>query len=129
MRGRSNRNGFFVTGDLRAEDIEAAAHEAVSRLQHGESELAIHPFCGTNLAVTGTMAGMAAAIATRLNRRGGTYAGAILAALLAVMVSQPVGLWAQKYITTESNLGGLSIAGVGEKRFFGRKLHFVRTTQ
>jgi hypothetical protein len=129
MRGRSNRNGFYVTGDLQPEDIEAAARDAVSRLRAGESELAIHPFCGTNLAVTGTMAGVAAAVATRLNRRSGTYAGAVLAALLAVMVSQPVGLWAQKYITTESNVGGLSISRVEEKRFFGRKLHFVRTTQ
>lgn len=129
MRGRSNRNGFYVTGDLRSEDIEAASHEAVSRLQSGESELAIHPFCGTNLAVTGTMAGLAAALATRFNRRSGTYPGAILAALLAVIVSQPVGLWTQKYITTESNVGGLRVLGVEERQFFGRRLHFVRTSQ
>lgn len=128
LRGRSNRNGFFVMGDVAREQIESAAVEAVDRLRGGQSELAIHPFCGTNLAVTGTLAGLSGAVAARTARRAGSYPSAILAGLLAVLVSQPLGMMAQKYLTTDSQVRDLRIETVEEKRFFGKKLHFVRTS-
>jgi len=128
LRGRSNRNGFYVTGQVTAAEIRSAADDALSRLQSGQSELAIHPFCGTNLAVTGTLSGLAAALAARVNRRAGTYPSAVLAALIAVMAAQPLGIWAQRYLTTNANPGSLHIEGVEQRSFLGRRLHFVRTS-
>ena len=39
-------------GDLSPENIRRAVADAMLRLQAGESNLAIHPNCGTNLATT-----------------------------------------------------------------------------
>src|SRR5690348_7827430 len=58
MAGHSNPTGFFLIGDLSGEDVRSAAAEALSRLQNGESQLAIHPGCGTNYVVTGALTGL-----------------------------------------------------------------------
>jgi hypothetical protein len=128
LRGRSNRNGFYVTGNIGTAELAEAAGEALRRLRAGEADLAIHPFCGTNLAVAGTLSGLSAAAATKLSRRGGSYASAILAALGALAVAQPLGILVQRHVTTLPQMGNLRIEGIEEKRLFGHKLHFVRTT-
>jgi hypothetical protein len=139
LRGRSNRRGFYVFGDIDTNVLVTAAHEALNRLRSGEVELAIHPFCGTNLAVAGTLAGLSAVAATRLSRHGGSNddpwaatitggAAAILAALGALLVAQPLGPLVQRYLTTLSDMGTLRIESVEAKELFGRRLHFVRTS-
>jgi hypothetical protein len=129
LRGRSNRSGFYITGDVTAEKIAQAAGEALQRLQAGQSELAIHPFCGTNLAVSGLLAGVSAATAGRLGRRSGTYPSAVLGALLALLVAQPLGFWVQRHLTTQSDVRDLRVVGVEHKSFLGKSLHFVRTAE
>ncbi len=128
LRGRSNRHGFYVMGEVPRDEVSSAASDALQRLNAGQSELAVHPFCGTNLAVSGTLAGLASAIAARANRRDGAYPMAILAGLLAVLVAQPLGIWTQRHLTTQSDVRGLRIVDVETKRFLGKKLHFVHTT-
>src|SRR5258708_2127856 len=62
---RSFSDGFVVFANVDLGLLRRAADEALRRLQAGEAELAIHPNCGTNLAVgislvtIGTMLGMA----------------------------------------------------------------------
>ncbi|MDO9301831.1 MAG: DUF6391 domain-containing protein, partial [Anaerolineales bacterium] len=56
MAGHSNPTGFFLLGDFSTQDIWAAATEALERLREGESGLAIHAGCGTNLATTALLA-------------------------------------------------------------------------
>ncbi|HYT34988.1 MAG TPA: DUF6391 domain-containing protein, partial [Ktedonobacteraceae bacterium] len=61
----SSSNGFIIFGDVDLGLLRRALDEALRRLQAGEASLAIHPNCGTNLAVgvslvtIGTMLGMA----------------------------------------------------------------------
>src|SRR5579872_1401876 len=129
LRGRSNRNGFWVAGDVSASAIEDAATEALQRLRAGQSELAIHPFCGTNLAVGGLLAWTASLAAVKMARKGESLPASILAALIGLAVSQPLGIWVQRYLTTSADVGGLRIESVREKRLLGRRLHFVRTVQ
>jgi len=129
LRGRSNRNGFYVVGDVSASVITEAVGEALERLRAGESDLAIHPFCGTNLAVAGLLTGTASAFAARSARKSDGYPAAILAALVALAISQPLGYWAQRNLTTEGNVGHLRVLSVDEKRFLGKRLHFVSTSQ
>jgi Domain of unknown function (DUF6391) len=129
LRGRSNRKGFYITGDVSSETIGAAAGEALERLRSGQSELAIHPFCGTNLAVSGLLAGVSAATAARLGRRSGTYPSAVLGALLALLVAQPVGFWVQRHLTTQSDVRDLRVVDVERKFILGKSLHFVLTAQ
>ena len=57
MGGHSNPTGFFIFGELRTEDIRSALNEAYTRLRAGESGLAIHPGCGTNLVATAFLPG------------------------------------------------------------------------
>jgi len=52
MAGHSNPTGFFLFGELPTEEVRAALNEAYSRLRSGESGLAVHPGCGTNLVAT-----------------------------------------------------------------------------
>ncbi|RMF03269.1 MAG: hypothetical protein D6768_06315, partial [Chloroflexi bacterium] len=58
--GHSNWSGFTLYGDVDTSEVERAAHEALHRLQQGQSELAVHPRCGTVLATTGLLTGLAA---------------------------------------------------------------------
>src|SRR5437773_11993241 len=51
VSARSSSDGFIVFGDVDLGELRHASEEALSRLQAGEAELAIHPNCGTNLAV------------------------------------------------------------------------------
>ena len=51
LGGISDVGGFWIYGDVETEAIFTAAQEALKRLADGESELAVHPNCGTNIAV------------------------------------------------------------------------------
>src|SRR5579859_1301577 len=51
VSARSNLRGFTIFADLDPVLVRRAADEAMERLRAGEAELAIHPNCGTNLAV------------------------------------------------------------------------------
>ena len=63
MAGLSNPQGFLLIADLPTEIVTEAALEAEKRLKAGESQLAIHPHCGTNLAAPALAAGAAAWLA------------------------------------------------------------------
>src|SRR6266480_7564728 len=64
VSARSSSDGFIIFGDVDLGQLRRALDEALSRLQAGEAELAIHPNCGTNLVVgmsvvtIGTLLGM-----------------------------------------------------------------------
>src|ERR1700757_1604186 len=64
ISARSSSSGFIIFGDVDLGILRRALDEALARLQAGEAELAIHPNCGTNLAVgvslitIGTLLGM-----------------------------------------------------------------------
>ena len=53
MAGHSNPRGFWILGDVPTEEIKSAVESALARLRAGESHLALHPNCGTNIAVAG----------------------------------------------------------------------------
>src|SRR5215831_18635150 len=56
MAGHSNPTGFFIFGDVSTDDLRAGVQEAETRLRAGESGLAVHPGCGTNMATTAFLA-------------------------------------------------------------------------
>lgn len=116
MAGHSNPTGFFILGNLPTEDVQAAVTQALTRLRAGESELAIHAGCGTNLATSALLAGTFAWFVLR----GGKSAFgrilrlpfAILFAALGVLLSQPLGPLIQQKITTDAEMGNLQIVAV-----------------
>jgi hypothetical protein len=112
--GRSTPTGFVIYGPLDTQDVAAGASEALARLQQGESHLAVHPRCGTNLVVTSVLAGTAAFSAglgrsrSRLERLPLALAGATLAAIVA----QPLAHVVQETITTTPEVEDIHIDSI-----------------
>ena len=113
MGGHSNPTGFFIFGELRTDDIRAALNEAYSRLRGGESELAIHPGCGTNLVAAAFLPGTMAWLpfqSTRSTRlRLLLLPIALVLGVFGFLLSKPLGTWMQRNITTEADLGNMQV--------------------
>lgn len=116
MAGHSNPTGFFILGELRTEDIRAALNEAYTRLRSGESGLAIHPGCGTNLVAAaflpGTLAWLPFQSARSTRMRLLLLPLALLFGVFGFFLSRPLGTWLQRNITTEADLGNMHIVDV-----------------
>jgi len=116
MAGHSNPTGFFLLGDVAIEDIQSASKEAMERLNAGESGLAVHEGCGTNLVVAAVFPATFAWAPLRGAKstfwRVWLIPIAILFAAFGFFLSKPLGPWLQKHITTEADLGNLQIVDV-----------------
>jgi hypothetical protein len=114
VMGRSGLSGFFILGSVSADEVERAATEGLRRLQSGEHHLAVHPRCGTNLAVTSLLAGAAAFAATlgRPRSRLERLPLALTAATVASVLAQPLAHNIQEQVTTTPLVDGVYIAGV-----------------
>jgi hypothetical protein len=130
--GRSDWGGFSIYGQVETQQLEAAVREALARMQSGESQLAVHPRCGTLLATTGMLSGTAAFLAlgvggSRSRFRWAYLPEALLAATAAAIVAQPLGLLLQQYVTTSSDVGRLQIVRVYKQRGGSVPVHRVET--
>ncbi|MCC7355545.1 MAG: hypothetical protein IT330_17535 [Anaerolineae bacterium] len=113
--GRSDDKGFYIYGLVSTEMVRHAAEEALRRLQAGEAYLAIHPNCGTNIAAAGTLAGLAALLASAGRRRSFFWdrlPSAITAATLALFLAQPLGYLLQARVTTLAQVEGVRIGQI-----------------
>jgi hypothetical protein len=129
FRGRATVHGFYVYGQVEADHLHRHAELALEKLRGGEPGLAIHPRCGTNLAVAGLLTGLCSALASEIPPRRNRYPRAILASLGALFFAPSVGLYAQRHITTLTPLPSLRILGVEQGTTpFGNPVSFVRTT-
>jgi hypothetical protein len=129
ISARSNSNGFIIFGDVDLGALRRALEEALRRLQAGEAELAIHPNCGTNLAVgvslmtVGTMLGMTSShTRTRV-------ASAAASSVAGLMAARPIGEFVQKHITTLPDLEGVRVTDIFRRKVFGFTFIEVRTVQ
>lgn len=129
LAGRATPRGFYIYGDVSTPVLAEAAREGLKCLQKGEVDLAISPFCGTNIAVAGTLAGISAAIAVGKGKRQQRLPYAILAATAAIMLAIPLGRLAQQYLTTSVNVEGLHISKVTRRNNRGRVRHMVRVSR
>jgi predicted phage tail protein len=129
VSARSSSNGFVIFGDVDLGMLRRALDEALRRLQAGEAELAIHPNCGTNLAVgvsmvtIGTMLGM---VSSHTRTRVASAAASSVAGLLA---ARPLGEIVQKYITTLPDLVGVRVTDIFRRKLLGYTVVEVRTVQ
>jgi len=113
LAGHSNPTGFYLFGDMTTSDIRSAIDEAMTRLRAGESGLAIHPGCGTNLATSmllpATFAWVPFQGTRSLRWRLLLIPVALTFALLGYVLSKPLGPWLQRNVTTEADLGNLQL--------------------
>jgi Domain of unknown function (DUF6391) len=113
LAGHSNPTGFFLFGDIATDDIRNAINEAMTRLRAGESELAIHPGCGTNLAASmvlpATLAWFPFQGTRSIRWRLLLLPVALMFAVFGYLLSKPLGPWLQRNVTTEADLGNLQV--------------------
>lgn len=111
--GYSDPLGFTIYGDVDMEALRRAVGDALLRLQAGESGLAIHPNCGTNLATSTVLATLAALVGLAGPRRGllDRLTSGLMLVLLAQIVSKPLGLRLQGY-TTLAAVGDRWVASI-----------------
>ncbi len=130
LSGRSNTRGFYIFGRIDTAELTSAAAEALRRLRGGEVALAIHPRCGTNLAVAGILSGTAAALAAQIKPRQNRYSYAVLASLAALMVAPRLGTETQRHVSTLADPADLTIHGVERRRipFVRAPTHWVQTS-
>lgn len=126
--GRSTANGFYVWGKVDADAVRAAADEALQRLRTSEPDMAIHPRCGTNLAVAAVMAGLSAVTAGQIPPQRNRYSRGVLASLCALAFAQPVGFYVQRHFTTLTPKVTLHIDGVTAKHGIFGSGYFVYTS-
>jgi hypothetical protein len=116
MAGHSNPTGFFLLGNFSTTDIWSAATEALERLREGESGLAIHAGCGTNMATTTLLAGTLAWSVLRLAKSSLTrlllLPIAVIFAIIGVLLARPLGPLLQQRITTEADMGNMQIIDI-----------------
>ncbi|MCA9989739.1 MAG: hypothetical protein KDE29_01930 [Anaerolineales bacterium] len=125
-QGNSTHQGFYLNiyGDIPDTAVADAVHEAHRRMKAGEHQLAIHPNCGTVLLTTATMVVLASQLTLAMEQRRQRRSrmpllatlealpSAILAGVVALIVSRPVGLYLQEKFTTDGNLGDLRVVDV-----------------
>ena len=126
--GLSTEKGFYLYGDLNPLKLRQAVNSALTRLQQGEWNLALHPRCGTNSSVAMLLTvGMTMTAHLTLPRSPiPQLMGMGLATLAANYLAPGVGIYVQKYLTTSIpfNLKLHQITKVVDKS--GNSGYFVR---
>ncbi len=129
MAGYSIPAGFLVVGDVSTDQVESCSAEALSRMQAGEADLAVSPFCGTNIVVAAgltTLATLAGYSAAGRGLRG--LNRAFSNAALAIVASQPIGRMVQRRYTTSADVGDMQIKGVTRHQLGRLTVHWVATS-
>jgi hypothetical protein len=136
LMGRSSFWGFAIYGDVDTEDLLNATRQGLQRLRAGQRTMAIHPNCGSNYAVAGVIAGLGAFLAIGgLSRdrdegvldRLARLPLACAVGTLGVILSRPLGSALQAHVTTEAEVGDLSIVGITRSKRGDIVAHFVQT--
>jgi hypothetical protein len=132
MAGRSNTVGFWLLGEVPTEAVQEAVAEALTRLKAGEHHLAVHPHCGTNYVISGSLAGLAGATAMsgvgpRFRDKLDRLPLAASLATLALIASQPLALMFQARLTTSGEPGELEVVEVVPIRRGGIMAHHIIT--
>lgn len=132
LMGHSDAGGFWIIGDAPPESLHAAVQEAITRLRAGESQLAIHPNCGTNFVVAGTLAGLAGAAALlgsgkRAMDKFSRLPVAAALATIALIISQPLGMLLQARVTTSGDPGSLEVISVTHRKYSQLTIYRIQT--
>lgn len=129
--GYSFVHGFWIFGKAELQDVQKAAEMAYARMKNGEKKLAVHPGCGTNIAVIGLCTAAAAMITTLGNSdddsRLERFSSMTTAGMIGALAGRPLGPKIQKNITTDANMKDLSIVSISCSSLRGIPTFFVET--
>lgn len=126
---RSNTDGFVIFGDVDLGLLRRALDEALHRLKAGEAELAIHPNCGTNLAVGITLLTMGTLLGLTSSQTRTRVTMATASSVAGWLAARPLGEYVQRHFTTLPDLAGVYVTDIRRRSFFGMTFIDVRTVQ
>ena len=113
MGGNATPGGFFIYSKASTGQVEAAAREALARMEEGESDLAVSPYCGTNLVVSAVVAAGVSYLAARLSGSSRpTFSALLWGALASAVLARPLGALLQRHCTTLPDVEGVEIVSV-----------------
>jgi hypothetical protein len=127
LSARSSSQGFVIFADMDPGLVRSAADEALWRLKRGEADLAIHPNCGTNLAVGTSLAMLGSLLALNAVRMRTRVASAVASSLAGIAAARPLGQVVQRHFTTLPDVHDVTITSVARQRRFGIPTVEVRT--
>jgi hypothetical protein len=131
LAGYSFPGGFFLLGEVPTEEVRDGILQALYRMNNGERSLAVHPNCGTNFVVAGFLVGGLAwlgMVGAKDKRDRLQRLPLVLAlAMLGLIISQPLGLKIQEWVTTSGDPRGMSVVDIYPIRFGQFLLHRVIT--
>ena len=129
--GRSSFSGFYIYGRVDTEELAAAASEALARLQNGESDLAVHPRCGTNIVTAGVLAGLSTftVMAGRSRSRWEEIADGHHGRNRGHRAGPAARRHLQSKVTTSADVQGLRIVGVKRQERGEMIVHHVEIFQ
>ena len=134
--GREHDFGGIRTIEDFKNNVPAANYEdyapMLERMKNGEKNLAIHPNCGTNIAVTGLCTAAASMLAllgeSEEDSKFSRFSALTSAGLVGALISRPLGPKVQKHITTDPDMTGLSIVSISCNSVHGTPVFFVHTS-
>lgn len=130
LYGNATPWGFNVYGRISTEDLLATAEEALLLLKNGEHDMAISPYCGTNLIVGGISAALVAAITMsgrKITMRRFIGSGAV--SIAAAVASRGLGRFVQRRFTTLSDVGEVEITSIQRLTPGEWRVHHLRTNR
>jgi hypothetical protein len=132
VAGRSSPWGFYLYGNVPTQEVLAAAQEGLRRLRAGKKRFAVHPNCGSNLVLTGSLAGLGAFLAAgekseSRRERLARLPWVVAVATLGVILAQPLGMIFQARVTTQAETGRMGIVGVTREEKGSLVVHHIRT--
>ena len=129
VSARSFSNGFVIFGNVDLGLLRRAADEALSRLQAGEAELAIHPNCGTNIVVGVSLVALGTILGMASSQTRTRVTSAAASSVAGLMAARPLGEYVQKHFTTLPDLKGVRIGEIFRRQILGFTIVEVRTIQ
>ena len=129
LAGNATAGGFYIYGDLSTDHMTQAVGEAIERLRQGERQLAISPFCGTNLVVAALLTGVGSAIVLGQRERWRRLPLVMATTLSALLAARPLGALAQQHLTTDADLEAVTVTGITRRGKGRHTVHQVSTTQ
>jgi hypothetical protein len=117
VAGMAFKDGFQLYGRLpRAQILIDAAQEGLQRLRNGETRLALHPRCGTSL-MMGQFLNAIVFISVFLFMHHFSLLEIILYFVLSSLLAKPLGMIAQKYLTTSTDVADIELRNLAADRF------------
>ena len=130
--GHSDGSGFWILGEISSEELSQVIAKALLKLRSGQSTLAIHKNCGTNLLVSGFAAGLAGAagLIGAGNKPRDKFERIPLITFLgtaALLLARPLGPVLQREVTVNPDPGDLQISGISRHSLNRMPAHRIRT--